>query len=31
MTALYVVGITLFVWAECFDCVGLRSLIRWVR
>lgn len=21
----------LFLWAECLDCVGLRSLIRWAR
>lgn len=31
MTAVYYVLIALFIWAECFDFVGLRSFIRWVR
>jgi hypothetical protein len=23
--------IAAFIWAECLDCVGLRSLVRWWR
>lgn len=23
--------IAAFIWAECFDCVGLRPLLRWWR
>jgi hypothetical protein len=31
VSALYVVLVALFLWAECLDCVGLRSLLRWWR
>jgi len=31
MTALYVVLVVLFLWIECFDAPGLRSLVRWRR
>lgn len=31
MTVIYYVFVALFIWAECLDFVGLRTLIRWAR
>jgi hypothetical protein len=31
MSVASVAFIAVFLWAECLDCVGLRSLVRWWR